>query len=678
MHEEVASLYENKFNDTAEDFENQLSVIEHRANMLESGVDALEAKGYLASTKYYEALQDVEKNNISVLQQELDKLLEARQEALDSGEIKMYSSSWYDMTSSINEVEEAIGEANNSLLEYKNTMRSIEWDHFTYLQDEISQLTSESDFLIDLMSNSELYDKKGRITDDGKATMGLHAMNYDVYMNQADKYAKEITKINQELAKEENKNDTELIAHRNELLELQRESILSAEDEKKAIQDLVSDGIDKELSSLKDLIDKYKESLNNAKDLYDYQKNISEQTKEISSLQKQLNAYKNDTSEETKATIQKLKVQLTEAEDNLQETEYEHFISDQEKMLDQLYNDYETVLNERLDNIDLLLSEAITMANDNTSLINQTITTASSDVGYTITENMQNVWDNALSSLGETLSEYGQGFTEQLTSLNSVINSISLNVASMVAKSNEEATKKANKPAASDKKPNTNPSKPNNNNNQKKNNSQKKINTGSRVNAGGAYIYAASDGTGKQRQYYSRDPVYIVIGENNGYYKVRHHSLKSGVTGWFKKNDVKAYAKGGLADYTGYAWLDGTPQKPEMVLSPEDSANFMRLTELLGKLNRQSVSPSTNNNPSSLIAADMAKTYRKIAGTVNSSGTGNSYGDIGINIAIDHVDNYNDFMQQLTKDNQFVKFVRSFTIDQAIGGSSLAKNKYKW
>ena len=131
LHEEVASLYENKFNDTVEDFENQLSVIEHRANMLEGGIDALEAKGYLASTKYYEALQDVEKNNISVLQQELDKLLEARQEALDSGEIKMYSSSWYDMTSSINEVEEAIGEANNSLLEYKNTMRSIEWERFT-------------------------------------------------------------------------------------------------------------------------------------------------------------------------------------------------------------------------------------------------------------------------------------------------------------------------------------------------------------------------------------------------------------------------------------------------------------------------------------------------------------------------------------------------------------------
>lgn len=678
LHEKIASLYENKFNDTAEDFENQLSVIEHRTNMLEIGIDSLEAKGYLASTKYYEALQDVEKNNISVLQQELDKLLTARQEALDSGEIKMYSSSWYDMTTSINEVEEAIGEANNSLLEYKNTMRSIEWDHFTYLQDEISQLTSESDFLIDLMSNSELYDKKGYITDDGRATMGLHAMNYDVYMNQADKYAEEAAKISQKLIKEENKNNTELIAHRNELLELQRESILSAENEKKAIQDLVSNGIDKELSSLKDLIDKYKESLSNAKDLYDYQKNISEQTKEISSLQKQLNAYKNDTSEETKATVQTLKVRLTEAKDNLQETEYDHFISDQEKMLDQLYNDYEIMLNERLDNIDLLLSEAITMANDNTSSINQTITTASNDVGYTMTENMQNIWDNALSGLGGTLAEYGQSFTEQLTSLNSVINSISLNVASMVAKSNEDAAKSASKQTASDKSTNTNSSKTNSNTNQKSNNSQKVITTGSRVNASGAYIYSASDGTGKQKQYFGSDPVYIVVGENNGYYKVRHHSLKSGVTGWFKKSDVRAYAKGGLADYTGYAWLDGTPQKPEMVLSPEDSANFMRLTELLGKLNRQNVSQLTSNSPSSLIATDIAKAYRKIVGTVGSSGVCNSYGDIGINIAIDHVDNYNDFMQQLTKDNQFVKFVRSFTIDQAVGGSSLAKNKYKW
>ena len=55
----------------------------------------------------------------------------------------------------------------------------------------------------------------------------------------------------------------------------------------------------------KKLIDKRNEALESAKDLYDYQKKIAEQTKNITDIQKQLSAYEGDTSEESKAKIQK-------------------------------------------------------------------------------------------------------------------------------------------------------------------------------------------------------------------------------------------------------------------------------------------------------------------------------------------------------------------------------------
>jgi hypothetical protein len=35
------------------------------------------------------------------------------------------------------------------------------------------------------------------------------------------------------------------------------------------------------------------------------------------------------------------------------------------------------------------------------------------------------------------------------------------------------------------------------------------------------------------------------------------------------------YATDGLADYTGLAWLDGTPEKPELVLNPTDTENLI-------------------------------------------------------------------------------------------------------
>ena len=41
---------------------------------------------------------------------------------------------------------------------------------------------------------------------------------------------------------------------------------------------------------------------------------------------------------------------------------------------------------------------------------------------------------------------------------------------------------------------------------------------------------------------------------------------------------------GGLADYTGLAWLDGTPSKPELVLNARDTENFIQLKDVLADL----------------------------------------------------------------------------------------------
>ena len=47
---------------------------------------------------------------------------------------------------------------------------------------------------------------------------------------------------------------------------------------------------------------------------------------------------------------------------------------------------------------------------------------------------------------------------------------------------------------------------------------------------------------------------------------------------WFKKY---GYKTGGLANFTGPAWLDGTPSKPELVLNATDTKNFIALKDVL-------------------------------------------------------------------------------------------------
>ena len=58
------------------------------------------------------------------------------------------------------------------------------------------------------------------------------------------------------------------------------------------------------------------------------------------------------------------------------------------------------------------------------------------------------------------------------------------------------------------------------------------------------------------------------------------------------------YATGGVADFTGPAWLDGTKTKPEIVLNQTDSANFMQLRDILADILQGTSSLSTSEGKS--------------------------------------------------------------------------------
>lgn len=462
LHEEIAKLYQDRFENISNKYEGNLALLEHLSNTYKTGMDVLQEEGYKGSKVYYTALQKAEQESIATLKEELKSLISAYSEAMASGEIESGSSAWYDMQKAINGVKESIQDAELSLLQYEKSMRELDWEYFDYMEDRISNITDEADFLIDLMANGKLFDDKGQMTDTGMATMGLHGQNYNVDMAQADQYAKAIKELNAEIAKDPY--NTDLIERRQELLELQRKSILAAEDEKQAMIDLVKDGIEAQLDSLKDLMDAYTDSLDSAKDLYDYQKKVKEQSDEIASLQKQLSAYAGDNSEETKATIQKIQVDLSKAMEELQETEYEQYISDQKKLLDELYIEYETILNTRLDDVDALISDMIDTINANSSSIGDTIQQECANVGYTLTESMNSIWTNEGGAF-TVISKYGDQFLTQNTSTLNAILGIKAYTDALIAKADAEAKAKAEatKKQTEASKPASQPSKPSNN-----------------------------------------------------------------------------------------------------------------------------------------------------------------------------------------------------------------------
>lgn len=576
-------------------------------------------------------MKDVELDNLQLLEQELVDLTNAFNEAMASGEIEEGSEAWYDMQISINDVKEEIDDATLSLIEYNNAIREIEWERFDYVRDRISKLTEEADFLIDLMSNSKLQTDNGQLTDEGTATIGLHAMNYNVYMAQADEYAKEMARINQQLAEDPYNND--LLERREELLELQQESILSAEEEKQAIVDLVEEGIDLELEALEELIDKYSEALDSAKDLYDYQNKVADQASEISNLRKQLLAYSGDTSEEGKANVQRIQDELSQAEKDLEETEYEQYISDQKKLLDELYIEYETILNQRLDNIDVLFEEMIETTNANSAAISDTLREAGNNVGYTLTDGMKTIWGESVTAIDGIVGKYGDDFGNKLTTVNETLKQIQTYTDKMNEKLDEEARIEAERKAAEE-----------------------------------AAKKAAEEAAKKAQS----------SGGSSG---KSSSGSSSGVGS--SSSRAKKYASGGLADYTGLAILDGTPQKPELVLNQQDTKNFIQLKDTLRQLSSNGLDFANIQNYGAAFAPQFSG-ITDISGLVSAVGNyqnenpSNTFGDISITIPIERVEDYNDFVNQLRSDKKFEKMVQSMTIDRITGGSQLAKNKYKW
>lgn len=680
LNESLGELYETAFSNKQTEWEQIIGIVDHESSMIEEFVNQSEANGYVISTQYYQALIDREKTNIDNMTQERDDLLLKLKEGLESGAIEQGSETYYNMLASINEVTLGIEESNSEIKEFSNNIRDIEWEVFDLIQNKIANVTKEADFLIDLMDDSKLFDNKGQLTNTGLAVMGLHGQNYNVAMAQADQYAQEMLNIDKQLAEDPYNQD--LIERRQELLELQQDSILAAESEKLAIKDMVAEGIDLELEALSDLIDKYEESLDAQKNLYDYQKKIKEQTSEIASLQKQLTAYAGDTSEETKAKVQKLEVSLAEAQEELQETQYDHFISDSKKMLDEMYTEYEEILNARLDDIDALLSDMIEVVNDNSSSINQTLIDQTANVGYTLSQEMSNIW-NSSNGVNGILTTYGDNFTTQLTSVNVTLSTINVNVQNMIeqlnkiAGTNINAAKDSNASNSEEAKATkVEPPTPPSQNKQPVKQTTKTIEIGGKINAKGAKIYTYAGGSGSS-QYFASDPIYTVLDEKNGYLLVRWHKLSSGQTGWFKKSDVKAYKTGVKnLDKNQLAWTqeDGL----EAIIRPSDGAILTPLERKDTVLTNGETSNilSMANNPSGFIRDNLFDSSSTDSIKTHSINNKTEVNFDNIHLVLPNVKNYDEFLYALQHDNKFEKIVRAMTTDKIFGGSILKKYKY--
>ena len=688
LNQNLKELQKTKFDNVVSQFEDISSSISHAVTMLDKYIDLADKHGYYASADLYEKQIGEYNNTLNTLTNERNVLQTKLQESVQSGLVQEGSETWNDMLQQIQSVNEEIVDTIINIQEVENSLRDLDFTKFERGQDNISNLTSEAQFYIDLIEkmNKDLYDEDGVITSEGFVSQALHAQNYGTYLKQADFYANKLSEIETELANDPA--NTTLIDKKQEYIEAQRESVLAAYEEKNAIIDLIKDGYDKASDALAKLIDKRKEALEAEKDLHDYQKSVQEKSDKVTELEKQKNAYANDASEEAKSKVQQLEVNLKEAQEDLAETEYDKYISDQEKLLDDLQEEYEQLINERIDNIDSELGNIADAVNYNRQGILDKLEDLSHDTELPLTRAMEDIWISAepVASLNATVKDISGIITGTTSSVDGIIARLDELISIMHTKLDEEINKYDDGSYNSDNSNNYTPT-------PTPSYDDEPTNTYSEPDDSDSDSNDNYDDIFEYKHYYSQ-PLNI---DTSVVDRLKYNDINAA---WDKRADYYD-ALFGDEEYTGsdsqnirmldwlkeHGYAKGKKRgEYSSGLHPVgENGNEIMIDGVEGVLREVGTEDTIFTNEMTKNLAELAKCYpynmpnvtTVLPSPIKSNATQLSNNIDNIEIVLPNVKNYPELKRELMNDRNFKKFMSETVVGQALGHNELAANKYK-
>ena len=379
-----------KFDNIADYYDKKIQMLNYDMDSLDRKVSEIEAKGKKVNKSYYESQKTV---NNKILNQ-----YKAEKDALEKNlkNIKEGTEEWYDAKDQIEQVKTAISDCTKETYDLNNAINQLHFDLFNDISEGISRIIKEQEFLRGLYAHEKNVDvKTGNFTDAGFANLGSLSASYYASKENAERDFAMLKDLQNVKKKGKQKNGSYKLGdwEFNSLDDLQKkidetytkwqEDIKETYNLESSIADGMKEKYQAELDMLQELINSKKEALNAEKDLHNYQRTLDEKTKNIATIQKQIAAYSGDTSQEGLAKLQKLQKELSDKEDDLRETEYDRYISDQQDMLDKLYTEYEELISKKLEDFMGLVKEGLQIANNNTLLISSYLKQVANENGYT-------------------------------------------------------------------------------------------------------------------------------------------------------------------------------------------------------------------------------------------------------------------------------------------------------
>lgn len=399
-------------------YNNRSNINSAKQNRYQTQMDITEAKGYSIGEGFYQHLLKINGDELERLEKEEAKVI-ARMEQGNLDE-----DAYWENLQTLYEIQDAQDECRKKQIEWNLAIEQIKWEQFDKVLDSLKRVTQESNFMISLYGENELYDKDGNLTDDGLTVQALHAQNYNTYLAESEKIGEEIKRLNEEIAKDPT--NQILIDRRNELLDLQQDAISSAHSEKEAIIDLIKDAYEKEIEAMTALADKKKDLLDKEKALHDYQKSIRDKQTDITVLKKQIAALSLSTDRADIAKRLKLEEQLKEAEEELAEEQYQHSIEKQKEALDDAVTNYEEETENYLENEEKVFTDFINKANSLSTTVLENLKNKAKEYGYELSESIVNVWSNTT-----PIVNYQQAITNSFTGIGTVIDTLTSKINAM-------------------------------------------------------------------------------------------------------------------------------------------------------------------------------------------------------------------------------------------------------
>lgn len=382
----ILDLQRQKVENIKTFYDNQVGLLDNDKQDIQNKIDLIEARGDIVSKGYYKNLTSEDNAIIAKREAEL-KDLKSQLSTTDQG-----TDNWYELQNDIQSVENEINDHKKSVYENTKAIGELNDKMYEAIYAVSSNLNSELDTISSLKRGEVSDSDTGTLTDTGLLQLYAAGLSYSATKGtaaEANARLAEIIKANESgkvlegYASLQAQKDAEA-----QLAKDAQDQVTSVKGYGDKIIEIIKDAISSVKDHLQEIIDARKEALNEEKDLRDYERSILEKTKNVSSLQKQFMAVSGDTSEEGRLRTAQLRKSLDEAQQDLQDTEYDRYISDQQEMLDNMMNQFQDLMEKLQKDEDALLRKGIKAINDQKGVMQQIFNKTAEEYGYPTSTNL--------------------------------------------------------------------------------------------------------------------------------------------------------------------------------------------------------------------------------------------------------------------------------------------------